>query len=140
VRNALAEHVAFLRQLESDGVMFMGGPFRGPDYEWNGSGMVAVRAASLAEATALAEWDPGRPTRAERAKVMDILIDRPRCEGHGQCKASAPHLFRLADDGIVELVRDDASVPPELLADAQAAVACCPVAALELGNSADARR
>jgi ferredoxin len=65
---------------------------------------------------------------------MDILIDRPRCEGHGQCEASAPHLFRLADDGIVELVRDNASVPPELLADAQAAVACCPVAALELGE------
>lgn len=38
--------------------MFMGGPFRAPGYNWNGSGMIAVRAESLAEAAKLAERDP----------------------------------------------------------------------------------
>lgn len=54
----VAEHVEFLRRLERDGVMFMGGPFRAPDYEWNGSGMLFVRAASLSEAQAVADRDP----------------------------------------------------------------------------------
>jgi uncharacterized protein YciI len=57
-REALAAHVAFLRGLERDGVMFMGGPFRAPDYAWNGSGMIVVRAESLARAEAIAARDP----------------------------------------------------------------------------------
>ncbi|MFJ4922829.1 YciI family protein [Streptomyces sp. NPDC088725] len=57
-QSALGEHVAYLRELESTGVMFMGGPFRAADYEWDGSGMIAVRAKSLAEARATAERDP----------------------------------------------------------------------------------
>lgn len=57
-QQVLAEHVAFLRRIESDGVMFMGGPFRSSDYTWNGSGMIIVRAPSLAEARVIAESDP----------------------------------------------------------------------------------
>lgn len=38
--------------------MFMGGPFRAPDYDWDGSGMIIVRAESLAHARAVAERDP----------------------------------------------------------------------------------
>ncbi|WP_326836931.1 YciI family protein [Amycolatopsis rhabdoformis] len=57
-RTVLAEHVEYLRELERTGVMFMGGPFRAADYEWDGSGMIVVRAGSLAEARELAERDP----------------------------------------------------------------------------------
>ena len=58
VAGVLADHVEFLRGLERAGTMFMGGPFRAPDYEWSGSGMIIVRTSSLAEARALAERDP----------------------------------------------------------------------------------
>ncbi len=58
VQETLGAHVAWLRGLESSGTMFMGGPFRAPDYEWNGSGMLMVRAESLAAANAIADQDP----------------------------------------------------------------------------------
>ena len=57
-QRVLAEHVTWLRAIERDGVMFMGGPFRAADYEWDGSGMIAVRAASLTEAQAISAQDP----------------------------------------------------------------------------------
>ena len=58
VQRVLGEHVDFLRKLEATGQMFMGGPFRAADYEWDGSGMIIVRADSLASARATAERDP----------------------------------------------------------------------------------
>jgi len=58
VQEVLPTHTAWLRGLESAGVMFMGGPFRADDYAWNGSGMIIVRANSLADARELAEQDP----------------------------------------------------------------------------------
>jgi uncharacterized protein len=57
-RRALAEHVSFLRRLEAEGVMFMGGPFRAPDHAWNGSGVIFVRATSLVLARSIADQDP----------------------------------------------------------------------------------
>jgi uncharacterized protein YciI len=57
-QQALARHVGFLRELESSGTMFMGGPFRADDYAWDGSGMIVVRADSLVEAWGIAERDP----------------------------------------------------------------------------------
>ncbi|MFZ2177524.1 MAG: ferredoxin [Rhodococcus sp. (in: high G+C Gram-positive bacteria)] len=63
---------------------------------------------------------------------MRIVIDRPRCEGHGLCEEIAPDLMNLDDEG--ELVLDVEELPegsPQL-ADAAAAVRVCPVAALKL--------
>ncbi|MFD6060383.1 MULTISPECIES: ferredoxin [Rhodococcus] len=63
---------------------------------------------------------------------MRIVIDRPRCEGHGLCEEIAPDLMHLDDEG--ELILDVEELPegsPEL-ADAGAAVRVCPVAALRL--------
>ncbi|QUQ68872.1 YCII-related domain protein [Kutzneria sp. CA-103260] len=57
-QQVLAEHVSYLRTLERDGIMFMGGPFRASDYDWNGSGMIMVRARDIVEARAIAERDP----------------------------------------------------------------------------------
>jgi len=61
---------------------------------------------------------------------MKILLDRPRCEGHGLCEEAAPDLMHLDDDG--ELVLDHEEVGGDLLAGANAAVRVCPVAALRL--------
>ncbi|MGW0040604.1 ferredoxin [Rhodococcus sp. NPDC003348] len=63
---------------------------------------------------------------------MRIVLDRPRCEGHGLCEEAAPALMHLDDDG--ELVIDAGELTdgsPEAAA-AGAAVRVCPVAALEL--------
>ncbi|TXK41615.1 ferredoxin [Nonomuraea sp. C10] len=61
---------------------------------------------------------------------MKIVLDRPRCEGHGLCEEAAPELMHLDDDGELVLDREeigDAEVPL-----ANAAVRVCPVAALRL--------
>jgi ferredoxin len=61
---------------------------------------------------------------------MRILLDRPRCEGHGLCEEAAPDLMHLDEDG--ELVIDRVEVDGPDLAAAHAAVRVCPVAALRV--------
>jgi ferredoxin len=61
---------------------------------------------------------------------MKILLDRPRCEGHGLCEEAAPDLMHLDDEG--ELVIDREEVEGADLAAANAAVRVCPVAALRV--------
>jgi len=61
---------------------------------------------------------------------MKIILDRPRCEGHGLCEEAAPHLMHLDDDG--ELVLDVETVEGADIDAAKAAVRVCPVAALKL--------
>jgi len=60
---------------------------------------------------------------------MKIVLDRPRCEGHGLCEEVAPQLMHLDDEG--ELVLDIETVD-DVLEAAKAAVRVCPVAALRL--------
>ncbi|MFD4763397.1 ferredoxin [Streptomyces sp. NPDC058439] len=61
---------------------------------------------------------------------MKIVLDRPRCEGHGLCEEAAPRLMHLDDDG--ELVLDSEQVDEADAALANAAVRVCPVAALRI--------
>ena len=61
---------------------------------------------------------------------MNIVLDRPRCEGHGLCEEVAPNLMHLDDEG--ELVLDVERVDDADLEAAKAAVRVCPVAALRL--------
>ncbi|MER5439907.1 ferredoxin [Streptomyces sp. NPDC002790] len=61
---------------------------------------------------------------------MRIVLDRPRCEGHGLCEEAAPHLMHLDDEG--ELVLDREEVGAGEAAPAQAAARVCPVAALRV--------
>ncbi|HEV7167571.1 MAG TPA: ferredoxin [Micrococcaceae bacterium] len=62
---------------------------------------------------------------------MNIILDRPRCEGHGLCEEAAPQLMHLDDDG--ELVLDVEQVDKDDDVEAaRAAVRVCPVAALRL--------
>ena len=61
---------------------------------------------------------------------MNIVLDRPRCEGHGLCEEVAPNLMHLDDEG--ELVLDVEGVDDADLEAARAAVRVCPVAALRL--------
>jgi ferredoxin len=61
---------------------------------------------------------------------MKIVLDRPRCEGHGLCEEAAPQLMHLDDEG--ELVLDRDEIGDEELATANAAARVCPVAALRI--------
>ncbi|HLU72403.1 MAG TPA: ferredoxin [Nonomuraea sp.] len=61
---------------------------------------------------------------------MKIVLDRPRCEGHGLCEEAAPELMHLDDDGELVLVREE--IGEADAAAARAAVRVCPVAALRL--------
>lgn len=61
---------------------------------------------------------------------MKIVLDRPRCEGHGLCEEAAPQLMHLDDDGELVIDREDVSDDDAPLADS--AVRVCPVAALRL--------
>ncbi|SDP70466.1 ferredoxin [Arthrobacter sp. ok909] len=60
---------------------------------------------------------------------MKIVLDRPRCEGHGLCEEVAPQLMHLDEEG--ELVLDTETVDNDV-EPAKAAVRVCPVAALRL--------
>ncbi|MTE17449.1 ferredoxin [Nocardia aurantiaca] len=61
---------------------------------------------------------------------MKIVLDRPRCEGHGLCEEAAPDLMHLDNDG--ELIIDREEIGDAETAAAHAAVRMCPVAALRL--------
>ncbi|MEF9907023.1 ferredoxin [Streptomyces hirsutus] len=61
---------------------------------------------------------------------MKIVLDRPRCEGHGLCEEAAPQLMHLDDEG--ELVLDHEEVDGADIALANAAARVCPVAALRV--------
>lgn len=61
---------------------------------------------------------------------MRLVLDRPRCEGHGLCEEAAPRLLHLDDDG--ELVLDREELGEQEVAAAQAAARVCPVAALRV--------
>ena len=62
---------------------------------------------------------------------MRIVLDRPRCEGHGLCEEAAPGLMHLDDDGELVLEVEDVTADADI-ATAQAAARVCPVAALKI--------
>ncbi len=55
---ARAQHLEYQYELERRGVMFAAGPFLDESDQPNGSGLIIYRAASLAEATEIANKDP----------------------------------------------------------------------------------
>ncbi len=65
----LKDHLRWLEDLEARGVLFASGPFRDEAGTWTGDGMALVRAASLAEAQALAESEPFHQAGLRRNEV-----------------------------------------------------------------------
>lgn len=69
-------HLAFQVQLERDGIMYAAGPLWTDDEaSWEGEGMVIIRAASRAEAIAIAERDPMHTSGARTFRVRPWLIN-----------------------------------------------------------------
>lgn len=63
---------------------------------------------------------------------MRLVVDRPRCEGHGLCEEAAPQLMHLDDEGELVVDRDEFEEGSADAAAASAAARVCPVAALRL--------
>jgi ferredoxin len=61
---------------------------------------------------------------------MRIVVDRDRCTGQAMCESIARDIFRVTDDGQVEI--QVAVVPDGRLSQAEWAVSCCPNEALQL--------
>ncbi|MCO5145066.1 MAG: YciI family protein [Aquamicrobium sp.] len=58
MRRHLHAHLVYMIELEQSGVLFASGPLSEPGGEMAGEGLTIVRAASLAEAEAIAGRDP----------------------------------------------------------------------------------
>jgi ferredoxin len=62
---------------------------------------------------------------------MKLSVDLARCEGHGLCEEAAPELFRLDDQGDLDVLFDTAAeVPAGQETAAASAVRVCPIGAL----------
>lgn len=63
-------------------------------------------------------------------EVFPLAIDQTRCEAYGFCTEAAPALLELDDEGYLHALAHP--VTAQAIADAEAAVRVCPVAALRL--------
>ena len=76
VMENLGVHLAFQEELEKTGVMFAAGPnWTDDEQDWEGDGTVVYRAASLAEAKAIAARDPMHASGARTFTVRPWLIN-----------------------------------------------------------------
>ena len=72
----MEEHLAYQVDLERRGLMFAAGPlFTEDEQHWLGEGLVIVRAASRAEAVAIAERDPMHAAGARSFTVRPWLVN-----------------------------------------------------------------
>lgn len=62
--------------------------------------------------------------------MSHIRLDRDKCEGHGTCEQVAPAVYRLDEEGELDILVDP--VPEELEKAAEAGARVCPVAALRV--------
>jgi ferredoxin len=61
---------------------------------------------------------------------MKIVIDWDLCQGHGNCTGEAPEVFRLDEQGNLELLMEDA--PLSLAKELDLAVRYCPTSAIRV--------
>jgi ferredoxin len=62
--------------------------------------------------------------------MSHVELDRERCEGHGTCEQIAPNVYRLDDEGELDILVDPLTADTAKAAEAGARV--CPVAALRI--------
>jgi hypothetical protein len=76
IQEVLDEHVAFQTELEANGTMFAAGPLASEDLrEWLGEGLFVYRAASMEEATRIAEGDPMHRSGARTFTIREWMLN-----------------------------------------------------------------
>lgn len=72
----LEDHLDFQVQLEKDGILYAAGPMWTDDEQnWEGEGLVVIRASSRDEAISIAERDPMHQRGAREFKVRPWMIN-----------------------------------------------------------------
>lgn len=72
----LGAHLAYQKDLEARGITFAAGPFANDaEQAWSGEGMIIVRAASLADARAIADADPMHSSGVRRYRIRPWLLN-----------------------------------------------------------------
>lgn len=66
---------------------------------------------------------------------MKIIVKRSLCSGHARCASVASDLFRLNDDGYIDM--DDFEVPPGQEELARKGARACPERALRVAKEED---
>lgn len=59
---------------------------------------------------------------------MQVVVNKQRCEGHGQCEDAAPEVFRVEDDGLAHVLIDHPG--EELRVQVEEAARRCPAEAI----------
>ena len=76
VMENLEEHLKFQVSLEKKGIMFGAGPFwEDNEIDWNGEGMVIIRANSIDHAKEIASTDPMHKSGARNYTVRPWLLN-----------------------------------------------------------------
>ncbi|WP_114964798.1 YciI family protein [Alkalilacustris brevis] len=76
LREVLPEHLAYQKQLEADGALFMAGPMSDERGEMmTGEGMIVLRAESMQAARVLAEADPMHSSGARSYTIRRWLLN-----------------------------------------------------------------
>ena len=61
---------------------------------------------------------------------MKIVVDKSRCSSIGLCEATAPDIFEVGPDGVLNILMDD--VPADRRLDLEQACENCPTQALSI--------
>jgi ferredoxin len=61
---------------------------------------------------------------------MKVVVDYDSCESNGKCMEAAPEVFKLHDDGTLEVLNE--TPPADLRAKVEKAVRLCPKQAIKL--------
>ena len=81
VMENLEEHLKFQVSLEKNGVMFGAGPFwEDNEIDWDGEGMVIIRANSLDHAKEIASTDPMHKSGARKFTVRPWLLNEGKIQ------------------------------------------------------------
>lgn len=62
---------------------------------------------------------------------MQVHVDRAKCDNHGQCTFSAPTVFRLDENGVLQY---EENVDESLRDEVEEAADVCPLQAIRVSN------
>ena len=79
IMEVLDEHLAYQNKIQNEGIMFGAGPFSDDlEQNWDGDGMIIIRAESMAAAKVIADNDPMHKAGARSYKIRPWLLNEGR--------------------------------------------------------------
>ena len=76
IMEVLDEHLAYQNKIQDEGIMFGAGPFSDDaEQNWDGDGMIIIRASSMAAAKVIADNDPMHKAGARSYKIRPWLLN-----------------------------------------------------------------